>query len=32
MGFIAFGYPNKEKIKNLKSQRKDLKELIIKEI
>ncbi len=31
MGFIAFGYPDKEKIKNLKSQRKDLKELIIKE-
>lgn len=32
MGFIAFGYPDKEKIKNLKSQRKELKELIIKEI
>ncbi len=31
MGFIAFGYPDKEKIKGLKAQRKELNELIIKE-
>ncbi len=30
MGFIAFGYPDKDKIKDTKSKRKDLSELIVK--
>ena len=32
MGFIAFGYPDKEKIKETRSSRKELSELIVKEI
>ncbi len=31
MGFIAFGYPDKDKIKNLSGKRKSLEELILKE-